>query len=179
MGSTTIQVAEKPEGSPEKSPTSQDRKDKVDSKTTQDLKKYFNNKIHDQRAYLIGMIRDLEKKLSASSAFQQEIANLWDKLNEINLFLTKKADFEDTKKNIIYLQKKINRLGAHLLKTEDNTEDARIAKTSWFCLSCDKNLVGYQGKLGKHIVWDSMPLKGANKNVNEKKIFPSLKREAR
>lgn len=49
------------------------------------------------------MIRDLEKKLSASSAFQQEIANLWDKLNEINLFLTKKADFEDTKKNIIYL----------------------------------------------------------------------------
>lgn len=30
-----------------------------DSKAIQDLKKYFNNKLHDQRAYLVGLIRDL------------------------------------------------------------------------------------------------------------------------
>jgi hypothetical protein len=39
------------------------------------------------------------------------------------------------------------------MKSEDNTEDARIAKTNWFCLSCDKSLLGYQGKIGKHIAW--------------------------
>ena len=61
------------------------------------------------------------------------------------------------------------------MKAEDNTEDARIARTNWFCLSCDKNLLGYQGKLGKHVVWDSMPLKGTVKGV-DKKGLPSLKK---
>ena len=44
-------------------------------------------------------------------------------------------------------------------KEGDNTEDARIARTNWVCLSCDKNLLGYQGKVGRHVVWDQMPLK--------------------
>lgn len=61
------------------------------------------------------------------------------------------------------------------MKAEENTEDARAAKKSWFCLSCDKNLLGYQGKLGKHVVWDQMPLKGTAKNPIEKKALPSLK----
>lgn len=30
-----------------------------DPKAIEDLKKYFNNKLHDQRAYLVGLIRDL------------------------------------------------------------------------------------------------------------------------
>jgi len=89
--------------------------------------------------------------------------------------LAKKADSEDIKKNLVYLEKKINRLGAHLVKAEDNTEDARIAKTNWFCLSCDKNLLGYQGKIGRHVVWDQMPLKGLVKTTIEKKGLPSLK----
>lgn len=137
----------------------------MDSKSSEDLKKYFNNKLHDQRAYLVGLVRELEKKQSAANSVSQDIANLWDKINEINLFLGKKADSDDIKKNLIYLEKKINRLNAHLMKGEDNTEDARIAKTNWFCLSCDKNLLGYQGKIGRHVVWDQMPLKGVAKNT--------------
>lgn len=31
----------------------------VESRALEDLKKYFNNKLHDQRAYLVGLIRDL------------------------------------------------------------------------------------------------------------------------
>jgi len=79
--------------------------------------------------------------------------------------LNKKADGEDIKKSLIYLEKKINKLAAQLLKTDDNTEDARVAKTSWFCLSCDKNLLGYQGKIGRHVVWDQIPLKGTLKST--------------
>lgn len=66
----------------------------------------------------------------------------------------------------MYLEKKINRLNSSVFKNDDNTEDARIARSNqWNCLSCDKNLHSYQGKLGKHIVWDSMPLKGVSKTV--------------
>lgn len=75
---------------------------------------------------------------------------------------------------MIYLEKKINKISAQLVKADDNTEDARIARTNWFCLSCDKNLQGYQGKPGKHMVWDSMPLKGVVKV--DKKGLPSLKK---
>jgi hypothetical protein len=146
----------------------------LDPRALEDLKKYFNNKLHDQRAYLVGLVRDLEKKQQAANGVSQEIANIWDKINEYNLFLGKKADAEDTKKNLIYLEKKISRLGAHLLKAEDNTEDALIARKNWFCLSCDKSLVDYQGKVGKHVVWDTMPLKGLVKTV-DKRSLPSLK----
>ena len=43
-----------------------------------------------------------------------------------------------------------------LASDDDNTEDARAAKKSWFCLSCDKVLQNYNGKVGKHIVWDAL-----------------------
>ena len=131
--------------------------------------------MHDQRAYLVGLVRDLEKKMNTPSGINQEIANIWDRLNEVGLFLSKKADGDDIKKNLIYIEKKINRLGAHVMKAEDNTEDARIAKTNWFCLSCDKGLAGYHGKVGRHVVWDQMPLKGTMKPTIEKKGLPSLK----
>ena len=137
----------------------------VDGKAIDDLKRYFNNKMHDQRAYLVGLVRDLEKKQNAGHNINQEIANIWDKLNELGVFLNKKADGEDIKKSMLYLEKKINRLGAQFMKADDNTEDARIGRTNWFCLSCDKNLQGYQGKIGKHVVWDQMPLKGTLKTT--------------
>jgi hypothetical protein len=106
---------------------------------------------------------------------------IWDRLNELNLFMNKKADQDDAKKTFIYLEKKINRLNSVLFKNEDNTDDARIARSNqWQCLSCDKNLHSYQGKIGKHLVWDSMPLKGINKSFinqdDKKKGLPQLKK---
>ena len=93
----------------------------IDTKAIDDLKRYFNNKMHDQRAYLVGLVRDLEKKHHAANGVQQEITNIWDKVNEFWLFLNKKADSDDLKKNLAYLEKKINRVGAHLMRGEDNT----------------------------------------------------------
>ncbi len=69
----------------------------------QEFKKYFNNKLHDQRTYLIGLIRDIEKKLTSGNNYDQEIINIWDKIHEINLFLNKKINEDDVKKNILYL----------------------------------------------------------------------------
>jgi hypothetical protein len=57
------------------------------------LKKYLNRKLHDQRTYLLGLIRDLEKKSGGGKTnMEQDLANFWDKLAEINLFLNKKAN---------------------------------------------------------------------------------------
>jgi hypothetical protein len=35
--------------------------------------------------------------------------------------------------------------------------------------------MGYQGKIGRHVVWDQMPFKGVTKTTIEKKGLPSLK----
>ena len=71
----------------------------------------------------------------------------------------KKANEEDIRKNLNFLEKKIAAIMNRMSSNDENTEDARIAKTNWFCLSCDKNLSNYQGKIGKHVAWDSMPIK--------------------
>ena len=43
----------------------------VDNKSIDDLKRYFNNKMHDQRGYLVGLIRDLEKKHNSANNISQ------------------------------------------------------------------------------------------------------------
>jgi len=60
------------------------------------------------------------------------------------------------------------------MKAEENTEDSTLARKNWFCLSCDKSLVDYQGRLGKHAVWEALPLKGLVKTL-DKRSLPSLK----
>jgi hypothetical protein len=50
-------------------------------------------------------------------------------------------------------------------------EDARIAKKNWFCLSCDKLLDSYSGKVGKHIVWDALH---SNNSKSMLKTSPKL-----
>lgn len=95
------------------------------------------------------------------------------------MFLNKKINEDDVKKNIIYLEKKLSSLYNYITTSDENNEDARIAKTNWFCLSCDKNLQNYQGKIGRHIIWDSLPMKGSGFTKylkDEKKSLPSLKR---
>lgn len=110
---------------------------------------------------------------------EQDLANFWDKLAEINLFLNKKANQDDVKKSLTYYEKKLANIYQRINSSDENNQDARIAKTNWFCLSCDKNLHNYQGKVGQHIVWDSMPIKPGHAkfyNKEDKKSLPTLKR---
>ena len=75
----------------------------IDNKELERLKKSLNNKIHDQRLYLLGLIRDLERKLSPKGSVEQEVVGIWDRISEMNLFLNKKADADDIKKTMAYL----------------------------------------------------------------------------
>ena len=56
------------------------------------MKKSLTNKIQDQRIYLLGLIRDLERRFTPKGSVEQDIVNLLEKISEINLFLGKKAD---------------------------------------------------------------------------------------
>lgn len=46
---------------------------------------------------------------------------LFDKIGEIKLFLSKKADADDTKKSILYLEKKMSVALSSLATDDDNT----------------------------------------------------------
>jgi hypothetical protein len=70
---------------------------------------------------------------------------------------------EDTKKSLVYLDKKLSLVLNSLNREDENVEDARLAKKNWFCLSCDKVLEGYSGKVGKHIPWDALSPKNVLK----------------
>jgi hypothetical protein len=86
------------------------------------------------------------------------------------LYLGRKADIQDTKKSLVYLDKKLSVFMASLNRDDDIVEDARAAKKNWFCLSCDKVLEGYSGKVGKHIPWDALSPKTVNKTVQIQNI---------
>lgn len=72
----------------------------------------------------------------------------------------KKADEENTKKAVVFLEKKINYIFNTFLNVGE--EDARIAKKNWFCLSCDRKLNTFTGKIGDFI--PSPGMKGAKLN---------------
>lgn len=50
------------------------------------------------------------------------------------------------------------------LQSSMNDDDALLVKKPWTCISCDKQIEKYNGKIGQHLNWDSM---------NSKKLSPS------
>ena len=50
------------------------------------------------------------------------------------------------------------------LQNSVNDDDALLVKKQWTCVSCDKNLDKYGGKVGQHLNWDTM---------NAKKLSPT------
>ena len=50
------------------------------------------------------------------------------------------------------------------LQAITNEDDALIVKKNWTCISCDKMVEKFSGKVGQHLNWDS---------VQPKKISPS------
>lgn len=71
---------------------------------------------------------------------------------KIELLLSEKADLASVKKMFSYLENKLTYLFNYVLGDSNNEEDARIAKKQWICLSCDKKLDNYTGKVGNHLV---------------------------
>jgi hypothetical protein len=63
------------------------------------------------------------------------------------------------KKWMRYIENKVNYL-YRIVNVESPEEDACIARKNWICLSCDKKLDAYKGKVGNHMI--SAQLKGKN-----------------
>ena len=82
---------------------------------------------------------------------------LEDAIKRLEHLLNGKADIDSLKKMVGHLENKINYV-FHMM-TSDSEEDAIIAKKNWFCLSCDKKLENYRGRIGGHLTNSSM-LKG-------------------
>jgi hypothetical protein len=74
------------------------------------------------------------------------------KLAEMRLMLSKKADAEGVRKALNYLEKNLKDLFEYLMSNESE-RDAMAAKRGWNCLSCDRNLLDYQGNIGDYVVW--------------------------
>jgi hypothetical protein len=66
-------------------------------------------------------LKDFDRKSNNKNTFEQDIAMLFDKIGEIKLFLSKKADADDTKKSILYLEKKMSVALSSLATDDDNT----------------------------------------------------------
>ena len=49
------------------------------------------------------------------------------------------------------------------LQSMVNEDDALIVKKNWTCISCDKMIEKFNGKVGQHLNWDS---------IQSKKISP-------
>jgi hypothetical protein len=63
-----------------------------------------------------------------------------------------------------------------LKKSEE--EDARIGKKNWFCLSCDRVLEGYTGKVGGYVPWERLEERGQGKlgKMGRRRVLPSLEK---
>jgi len=97
----------------------------------------------DLRILIIALREEVEKRVILDDLWKSE-ALILEKLDEVAGALLKKlADKGDTKKALIYLEKKINQL--YLLITKEGgkgDDDALITKKPlfWSCISCDKGL---------------------------------------
>ncbi|EAR85542.3 kinase domain protein (macronuclear) [Tetrahymena thermophila SB210] len=133
---------------------------------------YLESRLNQLRDELLRLIKDLRDqlndKVSFSDLYKSE-ALIMSKLDQVAEAILKKcADKSETKKALIYLEKKINQLFFLLQELKGNgngkdkprEEDALLArKQLWSCVSCDKALDEYNGRLGDHKYWGQFPPK--------------------
>ena len=69
-----------------------------------------------------------------------------------------KADKEETKEALTFLEKRINEIYEQFL-TEENKEenDPMFATKKWMCASCAKDLGKFEGKLNQFKPWSVFP----------------------
>jgi len=120
-------------------------------------------KLRDELLALLDELRaELEKKADSEDLYKSEAA-LLEKLDQIAGALMKRAqaDKNDTKKALMFLEKKIKEITVIVLGTPGNSEEgALFAKKPWTpysCASCDSKLKDYPGALIDNKNWNKMP----------------------
>ena len=69
----------------------------------------------------------------------------------MNHLLDGKVDDEGLKKWMKHVDNKLAYI-YRIVNVDMAEEDAYLARKNWFCLSCDRKLEPYRGKLGNHMI---------------------------
>ena len=67
----------------------------------------------------------------------------------------------ETKKALVFLEKKINAL-IQCMGGEEGEKDGLVATKGWKCISCTKDFQEYEGKLDQYKAWAVFPVKDPN-----------------
>jgi len=120
-------------------------------------------KLRDELLALIDALRaELAKKADAEDLWKSEAA-LLEKLDQIAGALMKRAqaDKNDTKKALMFLEKKIKEITVVLFGAPAQGEDGAMFSKKpwnpWSCASCDSKLKDLPGALIDHKNWNKMP----------------------
>jgi len=127
-------------------------------------------KLRDEILALLNELKaEIDKKADSEDLYKSEAA-LLEKLDQIAGALMKRAqaDKNDTKKALMFLEKKIKEITVIVLGSPGNSEEGAIfAKkpwTPWSCASCDSKLKDYPGALIDHKNWNKMPQRETDPN---------------
>jgi len=134
--------------------------------TLEQVKQLVDEEIRKLRDEIMAILEELkaliDKKADTEDLMKSEAA-LLEKLDQIAGALMKRAqaDKNDTKKALMFLEKKINEISLIVLGGPSNSEEGAIfAKkpwTPWSCASCDSKLKDYPGPLIDHKNWNKLP----------------------
>ena len=98
----------------------------------------------------------LKTDLSDTFRLQEMMLNM---LNFSSESVAKKyANKGETKKALIFLQKKMNAIIQSLMG-DDGEKEGLVAAKGWKCISCSKDLGDYEGKLDQFKAWSVFPAK--------------------
>lgn len=82
--------------------------------------------------------------------------------HSMNMLGKKFADKLETKKGLVFLEKRINKIVTTVFG-DDEDKDALFATKGWKCISCTKDLKEYEGRLDKFKPWAVFPAKEMSK----------------
>lgn len=117
----------------------------------EDYKAEVADKIRGLKSELIKALKRIDQLSHGKSAEERsQINGMEERLLRIEHLLEGKADTDGVKKLLTYLENKLSYL-YRIVNVEGNEEDALIAKKNWLCLSCDKKLDTYKGRIGSHL----------------------------
>lgn len=90
----------------------------------------------------MGFVKDIEEKLEVLR---------FNKDSTVNIFIFQ-SDINEIRKNLYVLEGKMQSVVSYL-QSLSQQDEALFVKKQWTCVSCDKGLEKYQGKIGQHLNW--------------------------
>ena len=126
------------------------------------FKKDILDRLRQQRADFNKAIKRID--YASVKNGEGEPNSLEEQLLKLKHILEGKTDDDSLKKWMKYVENKLNSL-YRIVSAEMTEEDTLIARKNWFCLSCDRKLEPYRGKLGNHLISNHVKAKLPDQEV--------------